>query len=272
MSHIAPADALVLSSLSDGVCVITLNRPERLNAMSPALLEEYTEALHEAEDDPDVRVIIVTGAGKGFCSGADLALLAEGADALEGFSSGIDAQALFAFTWSMTTPVVMAVNGAAAGAGFVLTLTGDVRFASSSALFLSAFSRLGLTAEYGAAWLLPRVVGPARARELLLSGRPIGADEALQIGLVSGVSDDALGQAMAWARDVADHCSPASLAAMKKQFAAAEGSDLPDHLAESLDWMSRSFRWPDLPEALQARSEGRAPQFPPAPRWGHQSR
>jgi enoyl-CoA hydratase/carnithine racemase len=263
MSDADDPRSLVLSEITDGVCLITLNRPERLNAMSPALLERYTDVLHASEADPQARVIVVTGAGKGFCAGADLALLAQGPDALEGFASEFDAEALFAFTVSMTTPVVMAINGAAAGAGFVLALTGDVRFASRQALFLSVFSRLGLTAEYGAAWLLPRVVGPARARELLLSGRPIDADEALRIGLVSGVSESALDAAMDWARDVAAHCSPASLAAMKSQFAAAEGSDLSTHLAESLEWMSRSFRWPDLDEALAARDEGRPPRFMP---------
>lgn len=244
---------------------ITLNRPDRLNAMTPRMLEELTGHLHDAERDPGTRVVIVTGAGKGFCSGADVALLGQGADALDGFASGFDARALFAFTDSMSKPVVMAVNGAAAGAGFVLTLIADVRFASTTAVFWSVFSRLGLTAEYGAAWLLPRVVGPARAREILLSGRAIDAVEAERIGLVSGVADDALSLARQWADDVATNCSPASLAAMKSQLSAADEQDFTTHLSESLEWMTRSFRWPDLDEALRARAERRSPDFPSSP-------
>jgi enoyl-CoA hydratase/carnithine racemase len=255
---------VILREVSDGVGIITLNRPHRLNAMTPALLEAYAAALQEMEADPAVRVLVVTGAGKGFCSGADLDLLGRGPEALDGFSSGLSASDLFAFTRTMATPVVMAVNGAAAGAGFVLALTGDVRFAGDSAVFWSAFSRLGLTAEYAGAWLLQDIVGGGRAREILLSGRPIQAAEAERIGLVSGTGPDGRELALTWARDVAAHCSPASLAAMKVQFDSARAQDLPTHLTDSLDWMSRSFRWPDLTEALHARAEQRPPVFPPA--------
>ena len=251
-----------LAEFDSGVCIITLNRPQRLNALTPTMLEELTHHLHTAEADPGTRVVIVTGAGTGFCSGADLALLDQGADALDGFASGFDANQLFAFAGSMSKPLVMAVNGPAAGAGFVLTLIGDVRFASESAVFLSAFSRLGLTAEYGAAWLLPRIVSPARAREILLSGRLVDAHEAERIGLVQAVADDALALAREWARDIATNCSPASLAAMKAQFTAAVDQDFGTHLQQSLDWMTRSFRWPDLAEALEARRQERAPRFP----------
>lgn len=253
---------LVLRSDHDGVRLLTLNRPARLNAMTPELLEALAEAIAAGEADHDARVIVLTGAGKGFCSGADLDLLAQGPDALDRFSSGFEAQRLFAVTQHMSTPVVVAVNGAAAGAGFVLSLIGDVRFASNSAVFLSAFSRLGLTAEYAAAWLLPRIIAPGRAREILLSGRPVSAMEALSIGLVSGVGDDGLALAMDWATDVAAHCSPASLAAMKSQFVHAEQHPLEEHLVESLAWMGRSFRWPDLTIALQARQQQQPPSFP----------
>ncbi len=254
---------LVLCSDHAGVRLLTLNRPARLNAMTPELLESLAEAIAAGEADRDVRVIVLTGAGKGFCSGADLDLLAQGPDALDSFSSGFEAQRLFAVTQRMSTPVVIAVNGAAAGAGFVLSLIGDVRFASTSAVFLSAFSRLGLTAEYAAAWLLPRIIAPGRAREILLSGRPVSAREAESIGLVTAIGDDALDLAMKWATDVAAHCSPASLAAMKSQFLHAEQHPLEKHLVESLAWMERSFRWPDLAIALQARQQQQPPRFPP---------
>lgn len=256
------AESQALYETVDGVCTITLNRPDRLNALTPQMLEELACHLHAAQADPAVRVVIVTGAGKGFCSGADLALLDMGAQALDGFASDFDAASLFAFTLSMTKPVVMAVNGPAAGAGFVLTLIGDVRFASDSALFLSAFSRLGLTAEYGAAWLLPRIISPGLAREILLSGRLVDAREAERIGLVNAVGQDALELAKSWAQDVAASCSPSSLATMKSQLAAAVDQDFATHLDQSIEWMTRSFRWPDLAEALAARAEKRAPHFP----------
>ena len=258
----AMAEDLVLRTSEDGVRLLTLNRPHRLNAMTPELLMALADALAEAESDPSVRVIVVTGAGKGFCSGADLDLLSQGPESLDGFSSGFDARRLFSVTQTMSTPVVIAVNGAAAGAGFVLSLIGDVRFASRSAVFWSVFSRLGLTAEYAAAWLLPRIISPGRAREILLSGRAVSAEEAERLGLVSGVADDGLDLAMTWARDVAANCSPGSLAAMKSQFNRAESQTLDEHLAESLAWMGRSFRWPDLSIALQARGEQRPPDFP----------
>lgn len=254
--------AQAIAMVDRGVCTITLNRPTRLNALTPRMLEELTFHLHAAEEDSDTRVVIVTGAGKGFCSGADLALLDAGADALDGFASGFDAHRLFAFAGAMSKPLVIAVNGPAAGAGFVLTLIGDIRFAGESALFLSAFSRLGLTAEYGAAWLLPRVVSPAVAKEILFSGRAVDAHEAERIGLVNAVGADALDLALTWAHDVASQCSPASLAAMKTQFAEAAEQDFATHLQRSLEWMTRSFRWPDLAEALAARTEARRPDFP----------
>jgi enoyl-CoA hydratase/carnithine racemase len=256
-------DDLVLRADDGGVRVLTLNRAHRLNAMTPELLEDLADALAEAEADTDIRVIVLTGAGNGFCSGADLDLLAQGPEALDGFASGFDARRLFAVTQTMATPVVIAVNGAAAGAGFVLSLIADVRFASRSAVFWSAFSRLGLTAEYAAAWLLPRIIAPGRAREILLSGRAVMAEEAESLGLVSGVSDDGLELAMDWAKDVAAHCSPASLAAMKSQFVHAESHTLDEHLAESVAWMGRSFRWPDLSIALHARENQVQPAFPP---------
>ncbi len=256
------ADDLVLRSDVIGVRVLTLNRPHRLNAMTPDLLEDLANAVADAEADPDVRVIVLTGAGKGFCSGADVDLLAQGPESLDGFSSGFDAGRLFAVTQTMATPVVVAVNGAAVGAGFVLSLIADVRFASRSAVFWSAFSRLGLTAEYAAAWLLPRIIAPGSAREILLSGRAVMAEEAQTLGLVSGVSDDGLDLAMQWAQDVAAHCSPASLAAMKSQFVHAGSHTLEEHLHESLAWMGRSFRWPDLSIALQAREDQKPPVFP----------
>ncbi len=246
------------------VRVIRLNRPERFNAMVPAMGQEYTDALMCADKDSDIRVAVVTGNGKGFCSGADLAVLAEGPEALDSFVIDQRLDQLPTIALSLSIPVVMAVNGPAAGIGMVLALAGDVRFASTAAVFITAFSRLGLTAEYGSAWLLQRQVGMSRAAEILLSGRAIDAHEALQLGLVHSVSEDALSAALEWAHDVAQHCSPASLAAIKSQLSAAAHQSLDNHLPDSLDRMSASFRWPDLSEALAAKKEKRTPAFPPS--------
>lgn len=258
------ADASVLIELRDRVALITLNRPDRLNAVHAEMGAAYASCLREVDADPRVRVAVVTGAGRGFCSGADLSVLASGPDALEGFVSESARDDLPTGALDVDIPVVMAVNGPAAGLGFVMALTGDVCLASPSARFISAFSRLGLVAEYGIAWLLPRMIGRQRAAELLLSGRTVDAEEALRIGLVQGIHDDVVGAALAWADDVARHCSPRSLATMKRQLSAAGASDLPTALDDSLLLMRDSFRGPDLAEALIAKSSGREPEFGPA--------
>lgn len=256
----APHDP-VLVEVRDRVAVITLNRPDRLNALTADMGAAYARALRDADADPDVRVAVVTGAGRGFCSGADLSVLAQGPEALDGFVSETAWEDLPTGALDVRIPVVMAVNGPAAGLGFVIALTGDVCFASPSARFISAFSRLGLVAEYGAAWLLPRMIGRQRAAELLLSGRSIDAAEAERIGLVQGVHEDVVAAARAWAVDVAQHCSPSSLATMKSQMSRADSAGLHDSIAESLRLMRASFRGPDLAEALLAKAAGRAPDF-----------
>ena len=255
------SDAPVLMEVRDRVALITLNRPDRLNALNSEMGPAYARALHEADAHPDVRVAVVTGAGRGFCSGADLSVLAMGPDALEGFVSETTPENLPTGALDVSIPVVMAINGPAAGLGFVIALTGDVCFASPTARFISAFSRLGLVAEYGVAWLLPRMVGRQRAAEILLSGRPIDALEAERIGLVQGIHEDVVGAAMIWAHDVAAHCSPRSLETIKRQLSAAEGESRDESIQQSLRLMRESFRGPDLAEALLAKAAGRAPDF-----------
>jgi len=259
----SPSPEPVLMDVHDRVALITLNRPERLNAFTEGMGSAYAQALRDADADPGVRVVVVTGAGRGFCSGADLSVLAQGPDALDGFVSDTAWDDLPTVALEVSIPVVMAVNGPAAGLGFVLALTGDVCLASPSARFISAFSRLGLVAEYGVAWLLPRLIGRQRAAEILLSGRAVDADEAQRIGLVQGVHDEVVDAAMAWARDVAAHCSPGSLRTMKRQLSDAQTSTLHASITESLQLMRESFRGPDLAEALLAKAAGRPPEFGP---------
>jgi enoyl-CoA hydratase/carnithine racemase len=245
------------------VAVITLNRPDRLNALLPGMGEVYAALLRRADDDPAVRAIVVTGAGRGFCSGADLGVLAEGAEALNGYLDGQSTDTLPTVALQIGTPVATAVNGPCAGIGFVLAICADARFASTSATFSSSFSRLGLVAEYGAAWLLTRLIGLAKATDLLVSGRTVDAREAHSLGLVNDVSDDAFAAAMAWAQDVATNCSPSAIAVIKRQLLRSDGQTLAESVDSSLEEMRAAFARPDLAAAVIAKLSKTAPEFPP---------
>ncbi len=266
----APDGEPVLVVRDGGVVTVTLNRPQTLNAVTSDMERRYVEAMRNADADPAARVIVVTGAGRGFCSGADLSRLAD-TDALTDHVADRDEHAGDDATWSVLPaaamavrkPVVAAVNGPVAGMGFALMMSCDVRFLAAAARVGPPFARLGLGAEYGLSWLLPRSVGRGHALELLMSGRIIGSDEALRIGLVQEVvtGQPVLDRALAWAHDVADNCSPRSLAQIKEQFYADDTATYDDALSRSLAAMQVSFGWGDLPEALAARREKRAPVF-----------
>ncbi len=257
-----PADELIRYEVSDHVAIITLNRPDRLNAILPGMGDEYARLLLRADADPDVRAIVVTGAGRGFCSGADLTVLAEGREALDGYLDGQDANTVPSVALLIGTPVATAINGPCAGIGFVLAISADVRFAAPTATLSTSFSRLGLIAEYGAAWLLTRLVGLAHATDLLLTGRTLTAQEAGGIGLVR-VQDDPLAAAMAWAADVAANCSPSAMAVMKRQLLEADAQDLTAAVESSLIEMRAAFQRPDLTAAIMAKLEKRPVEFPP---------
>jgi enoyl-CoA hydratase/carnithine racemase len=269
----APDGEPVLVARDRGVVTVTLNRPQTLNAVTPDMERRYVEALRDADADPAARVIVVTGAGRGFCSGADLSRLAN-TDALTSHVADRDARAadaadaavqpvLPAAAMAVRKPVVAAVNGPVAGMGFALMMSCDVRFLAQDARVGTTFARLGLVAEYGLSWLLPRSIGRGHALELLMSGRIIGSDEALRIGLVQEVvtGQPVLDRALAWAHDVADNCSPRSLAQIKRQFYDDDTATFDEALSRSLAAMQVSFGWEDLPEALAARREKRAPAF-----------
>ena len=259
-----PDEELIRYEVTDHIAVITLNRPDRLNAILPGMGDEYARLLLQADADPDVRAIVVTGAGRGFCSGADLAVLAEGREALDGYLDGQDARTVPSVALLIGTPVATAINGPCAGIGFVLAIAADVRFAAPAATLSTSFSRLGLIAEYGAAWLLTRLVGLGHATDLLLTGRTLTAQEAADIGLVR-VEDDALAAAMAWAEDVARNCSPSALAVMKRQLLEADGQDLTMAVESSLIEMRAAFQRPDLGAAIAAKIEKRPVEFPARP-------
>lgn len=245
------------------IAMITLNRPDKLNAIVPGMGEEYAAALLRADADPAVRAIVVTGAGRGFCAGADLGVLSESREALDRYIDGQDVDTLPTIALRLRTPVATAINGPCAGIGFVLAISADARFAHPDATMSTTFSQLGLVAEYGVAWLLTRLVGLATATDLLLTGRTITGAEAQTLGLVTGVTDDPVDAAFSWACEVADLCSPASIAVMKAQLLDVDRQSLDEAVRTSLEQMRLSFGRPDVGEALAARAAKRPAEFPP---------
>lgn len=252
---------LVLTEQRGTVLVVILNRPERLNAWTNELEDQYFDTLEAAEADPDVRAIVVTGAGRGFCAGADL-------QALEGVpddQAELDRTRPRHLPLAVRKPLVAAVNGPAVGLGFVEALYCDVRFASPEASFATKFSRLGLVAEYGVSWLLPRVVGRSRALDLLLSGRRVGGEEAHRIGLVDHLApaETLLDAAVAYATDLATGCSPWAMATIKEQVARDAEIGFFEAADRADDLMRESFRGPDIVEGLAGFGERRPPAFQP---------
>ena len=272
------AEPVVLYEVKDRIATVTLNRPDRLNAFNAEMGAGLRQAMETAARDADVRVIILTGAGRGFCAGADMERLSGAAGGggasippetpapLDlGWPARADFQHRYSYFPAIPKPVIAAVNGPAAGLGFVFACYCDIRFAGSEAIFTTAFSRRGLIAEYGLAWLLPRLVGRSAAADLLLSGRTIDAAEALRIGLVTAVVDPAalLGHANSYARELAQRCSPRSLAVIKEQLSIDADSDRTSSFDRSIRLMLESFTAPDLNEAIAAGRDDRPTQFPP---------
>ena len=273
----------VLYEVQDRIAVIRLNRPESLNAFTAAMGNGLRNAVGAAVADPEVRVIVLTGTGRGFCAGADMKLLQgiqggttatgsrrEDADAgAPDFSSdlGPDVSAhyggRFGYLLKAKKPIVAALNGPAAGLGFVIALYADLRFAGSEAVFTTSFGQRGLIAEHGCSWLLPRLVGPANALDLLLSARKIGAAEAERIGLVNKVFAQAtfMEEVLAYARVLADKVSPRSMAVMKAQVWKSPFQDFATALAVADSEMLASFKSEDFREGVAHYVEKRAPRF-----------
>lgn len=252
----------VLHELDRGVALFTLHRPERLNAWSSAIERRYFDLLEDAASDPEVRAIVLTGAGRGFCAGADMDDLGEIARS-GGLPPGEHRPQ--SLPLGIPKPIIAAINGACAGIGLVQALMCDVRFAAAGAKLTTAFARRGLVAEHGISWILPRLVGPSRALDLLLSGRVVLAEEALAMGLVDRVvpGERLLAEALAYARELATHCSPTSMAAMKLQVYRHLDAGFERAVAESNELMAESLRGPDFPEGVASFVERRVPNFPP---------
>jgi len=257
-------DVVLYEFHTPGVALLTLNRPDRLNAWNGELAVRYFNLLDQAANDPDVKVIVITGAGRGFCSGADM-------DALSAIrerpGSAPDAMARRGPHEAVLIPkpVIAAVNGACAGIGLVIALMCDIRFAASNAKFTTAFSRRGLVAEYGISWILPRLVGMANALDLLYSGRVILGEEAERMGLVneSMAPELVVEHALAYATELATLASPTSMAVMKRQVYADWDRGLEEATATAVELMNASLRRPDLKEGVASYMQKRSPHFGP---------
>jgi enoyl-CoA hydratase/carnithine racemase len=267
--------AVVLLAVADGVATITLNRPGRLNAWTGRMHAEYRAAVDAAERDGSVRVIVVTGAGRGFCSGADTAALDRNADA-GAYDDGLRGEVAnpgygvrpeydqpFAFHFGLTKPVIAAVNGPAAGVGLVLACFCDLRFAAAGAKLTTSAPRLGLPAEYGLSWVLPRLVGIGHAADLLLSSRVVLAEEAATMGLVNRVLpvDELLPSTLEYARRLATEVSPSSLRETKRQLYADLHGDVGTAVARSVELTERMVAEPDYAEGVKAWLARRPPNF-----------
>ena len=266
----------ILYEVDDPIATITFNRPDKLNAWTDRMGEEVRHAVARAERDPAVVGMILTGAGRGYCAGADLKQLSDIGDggykgasdpALEATPGDPEAGDLFrgryTYLLAVRKPVVAAINGPCAGMAVPISLCADLRFASERAVFTTAFSRRGLIAEWGSSWLLPRLVGPAHAADLLYSARKVDAREAERMGLVNKVveHDALLAHARAWIVDVAESCSPTSVSIMKRQLWKDASAELGPAHDEAVRLMLESFGRPDFSEGVQSFLDGRAPQF-----------
>jgi enoyl-CoA hydratase/carnithine racemase len=257
------AEGVVLYEVVDRVALVTFNRPERLNALAPDMSTAYFDCLEKAVADPEVGAIVVTGAGRGFCSGADMGILQQTRTALATAARSDTRDVMFPL--SVPKLLVGAINGACIGGGLAQALMCDVRFAAHGAKFSTAFARRGLVAEVGASSLLPRLVGTSAALDLLLSGRLFVTDEALALGLVNRAfqPEVLVEEALAYARDVAINCSPASVAAIKSQVYRHFAMDAVAASRDSEDIMLRSLAGPDLKEGVASFLEHRTPRFAP---------
>jgi enoyl-CoA hydratase/carnithine racemase len=261
------------------VAVITLDRPEKLNAWTAAMHVSVRQAVRDAEADEEVRVIVITGAGRGFCAGADMGNLQRLTSGGGGESTlaGDEATAVselgpdvsdhyggrFGYLMSVRKPVIAAINGPCAGIGLVLALYCDLRFAASDAKFTTAFAQRGLVAEHGISWLLPRIIGVADALDILLSARKLSAEEAAGMNLVNRTfpAESFWSSVVEYATQLAQTVSPRSLAVIKAQVWRSQLQDLNEDLRVAEAEMKKSFASEDFKEGVAHFVERRAARF-----------
>ena len=265
-------------AVEDGVAVVALNRPDRLNAMTLTMAGEIRAAMQKATDDDNVRVIVLTGEGRGFCAGADASRLQNRAagnavdeedtlpftGAIEG---GLDLPEAFAakYAWiaSVPKPVIAAVNGPAVGVGMVLPMFADIRFAADTAKFGTAFTKRGPVPEYGLGWLLPRLIAPSKAFDLMYSARLVDAEEALDMGLVDRVypTNELRAAVMEYAREIAKGVSPRSTRVVKEMVYQGLDEGFDKAMEDCLAEMAEAQKSDDFKEGIAAWKDKRVPNF-----------
>jgi enoyl-CoA hydratase/carnithine racemase len=271
----------ILFDVDDPVATITLNRPQALNAWTGTMADEVRDAVGRAERDPAVVGIVITGAGKGFCAGADMNDLTTisgggGGDAVTRSSTvdkpgeeswGEDLRGTYTYLMSVPKPVIAAINGPVAGMGVPIVLSCDLRFMNEATVLTTSFAQRGLVAEWGLSWLLARLVGPAHALDLLFSARRVRGDEAARIGLVNRAlpADEVLPAAQDYVRQLARSSSPSSMAVMKRQVYSELHAGLGAAERRAIELMVESFSRPDFAEGVQSFLDRRDPNFPRLP-------
>jgi enoyl-CoA hydratase/carnithine racemase len=260
--------AVVYEVTPSGVAVLTLNRPDRLNTWGGDIATAFYAGLDRAEEDPDVRVILLTGRGKAFCAGAQLGAMGSVTESIaktdEGKLASLVGDRQPHYLTTLCKPVVAAINGSCVGIGLTQALMCDVRFAAAGAKFAASFARRGLIAEYGVSWILPRLTGWGVALDLLLSGRTFLADEAAELGLVKEVvpPEQLMKRAMQYAEDIAQNCSPASMAIIKRQTYGDAMREVVQASSRAEALLHESLQRPDVIEGITSFLDKRAPDFP----------
>jgi enoyl-CoA hydratase/carnithine racemase len=249
---------LIVDGSEPGIVQLVLHRPHELNAWTLSLEKALFGALDAARVDPAVRVVVITGSGRGFCAGAPR-------DMLGGAARPTEPRRQLRELVEFPKPIVAAVNGPAIGLGLALAIACDIRICDSEATLATAFAKLGLVAEHGTAWLLPRLVGRTNATDLLLSGRTVTGAEAEAIGLVNRAvaPGTALAEALSYARTLVETCAPQSWATIKKQLVDTEAATLAEANDQSIALMKPALASMDHREAVAAWREKRPPQFSP---------
>jgi len=266
MSSSEAERTVVRYAVADGVCTLTLDDRQRHNAWTPDMERQYFDLLDRAATDEDVRAIVVTGEGRTFCPGLDTGRLEQAAGPVGLRLKGRRSQH---YALTIPKPMIAAINGGCAGIGLVQALVCDVRFAARGARLSTAYAKLGIPAEYGLSWILPRLVGAERALDLLLSARAIDAEEAERFGLLSRLCEreEVLDAAVAYARTLAATCSPRSMAAIRRQV----WGDLSRGYTEANEvWFAAMRQFndrsnPDFAEGVASFVEKRPPRFAPLP-------
>lgn len=257
--------------VADHIATLTLSRPHRMNAWTGRMHTEYRWVLANADKDPDVRVIILTGEGRGFCAGADTAAL-EGHSEKGGYDPGTpdplaepgfgvrdDFDASWAFHFGISKPIIAAINGPAAGVGLVLACYADLRFAAQGVKFTTAHGRFNFPAEFGLSWVLPRLIGLTHANDLLLSSRVFLSEEAYEMGMLNKVlpKDELMPHVQAYAKNLAENVAPGSLRATKLQIYSDQHRDIASSVHHADELLNSMSREPDYTEGLRAFMEKR---------------